>query len=723
MFCPYCGSEVKIGEKICRICGKNLPVPDKPLPLQLPDRVQHGPTDNTRTNDVKSQRFDNSSLNEGELTAGNLLDRRYEVNRKLGGGGMGSVYLVNDRRLSKLFVAKEMLNVGADSTSQETSLEWFLRESQILCQLRHPNIPVVIDFFSENTKYYLIMDYIDGKSLMEQTLPMTPVRVLDFAIIALDILQFLHEHSIIHRDIKTDHFIIEEKTGKTFLLDFGIARIFKVKTAQTAIGTIGFAPPEQYEGKADERSDIYALGAVLHHMLTGKDPRERAPFQFSPVESIVPDVPPVLASAIAKALKYNKEERFVSAKEMKYYLAGCEKVEEAYSPPEVSSAPIQETTPEEIKEKPRIPVIDEMEEDDKIFKGRLRCTSDELAKSILPPEPDYHAYKSIRRRAVEELEEAAPRRREAIQKGLLWKKNPGGGDWLADIAFLPPGNLLVASFFSGEILIIDASNGTIKNILKVKTTSSSLLSALNTCMTISDDGTRLAQGMDTSYTVVWDLPAEKRLNNLSEHTRAVTRVRFINNNKLITASKDHTIICWDLDNFAPKFKIKGDNSGVTALDVSKNSNHFYIGTESGNVFVWDINQPGMKSKGPIAQNAHRKGITDLAVSPTGDYIVTVGLEGLIRVWKTGDSIFDKLTSVASFQGHNGASGAVIFDLKSDVFITGGQDGEVKFWSPKDNKTTCSYPDIRKNIRSVSLSQNGKYLAAAGEEGTIAVWSL
>ena len=251
----------------------------------------------------------------GQLEAGTLLADRYQIERFLAGGGMGRVYLARDQRLADRRCAiKEVFDRFNDPEERARAIEYFHREAGTLSQLKHPSIPAIVDRFGEGNCYYLVMDYIEGTNLEDElatrggTLPES--RVIEIARELCEVLTYLHgfDPPIIYRDMKPGNVILTP-AGHAVLIDFGIARIFTPQGKATLIGTPGFAPPEQYTGKVDERSDLYGLAATLHYLFTGRDPEKQPPFSFPPVHTLKPDAAPFLAQAIDKALAYKPEER------------------------------------------------------------------------------------------------------------------------------------------------------------------------------------------------------------------------------------------------------------------------------------------------------------------------------------------------------------------------------------------------------------------------------
>src|SRR5580658_6547108 len=251
----------------------------------------------------------------GPLNPGTVLANRYQIERMLGGGGMGVVYLAHDQRLANWLCAiKEMVDHFIDQQQRLEANDYFAREADTLAQLKHPAIPAISDRFDDQNRHYLVMEYVEGRNLEEEFAvrgaPLPEGLVIDVARQLCDVLAYLHGLSppIIYRDMKPSNVMLTEK-GRVVLVDFGIARLFKAARKGTMIGTLGFAPPEQYQGVADPRSDIYSLGATLHYVLTGRDPEKFPPFSFPPVNELRPDISRNLAGAIDHALKYEMADR------------------------------------------------------------------------------------------------------------------------------------------------------------------------------------------------------------------------------------------------------------------------------------------------------------------------------------------------------------------------------------------------------------------------------
>ncbi len=169
------------------------------------------------------------------------------------------------------------------------------------------------------------MEYIDGVTLEDELKTnggkLAPEDVIDIAMQILDTLEYLHGLTppVIYRDLKPSNVMITSD-GRAKLIDFGIARHFAPLSNATMIGTQGYAPPEQYRGKVEIRSDLYALGATMHHALSGRDPATEPPFSFPPLRKIAPELDPALALLVDQALAYDVVNRIPDATEFKQRL-------------------------------------------------------------------------------------------------------------------------------------------------------------------------------------------------------------------------------------------------------------------------------------------------------------------------------------------------------------------------------------------------------------------
>jgi serine/threonine-protein kinase len=272
-----------------------------------------------------------------QLDPASVLNSRYEIVRRIGGGGMGAVYLAKDRNLGDAPRAvKEMVEAHLDPTQHEKAIGDFKRESLLLTSLEHPSIPTIYDYFYDEPlgRFYLVMKFISGGDLASRlrTAPggrIDEKTVADWGMQTADVLEYLHSRPkpIIYRDLKPANLMIDGNSGRVMLIDFGIARwVKREEKGVTAVGTMGYAPPELFGGRVEPRSDVYSLGATLFHLLTGADPQDNPllifDFQKNPrPRQISPSISSEMEQILMRSVEYKPEDRFHSAGAMRDALA------------------------------------------------------------------------------------------------------------------------------------------------------------------------------------------------------------------------------------------------------------------------------------------------------------------------------------------------------------------------------------------------------------------
>ncbi|MGH2829655.1 MAG: Stk1 family PASTA domain-containing Ser/Thr kinase [Actinomycetota bacterium] len=259
-----------------------------------------------------------------------VLVERYELGERLGLGGMAEVYLGKDRVLGRTVAVKTLLTQFAHDPS---FIARFRREATSAAQLNHPNIVGVYDSGSDDGRQFIVMEYVEGRTLKDvirEEGPLLPERAVEIAAEVCSALQYAHAAGIVHRDIKPANIMINRR-GEVKVADFGIARAASGETVTqtaTVLGTAQYFSPEQAQAApVDARSDLYSLGVVLYEMLTRQVPFTGA----SPVaiaykhvkEDPIPpsrlnaDVPPSMEAVVMKGLAKNPDNRYQSAQEMR----------------------------------------------------------------------------------------------------------------------------------------------------------------------------------------------------------------------------------------------------------------------------------------------------------------------------------------------------------------------------------------------------------------------
>ncbi|MBT1174492.1 serine/threonine protein kinase [Bifidobacterium sp. LC6] len=269
-----------------------------------------------------------------------VVGKRYKILTQIGKGGMSTVYLAMDSSLNKQWAIKEIKNVS-DPVQRDLVIKSLTVEANMIKRFDHPAIPRIVDLIEEKGSLFVVMDYVEGRtlsSILKKEGPQDEDDVVDWGIQLCDVLDYLHrrKHPVIFRDMKPSNVMLTPE-GAIKLIDFGIAlEIGKNDGADSKpligddrqLGTPGFGAPEQFDENAhvDARTDIYALGATLFYLLTGSHPRKNG---IVPIRQIKPELSQGLEAVIEKATRKNPDERYQSCADFAYALKHYREEDEA----------------------------------------------------------------------------------------------------------------------------------------------------------------------------------------------------------------------------------------------------------------------------------------------------------------------------------------------------------------------------------------------------------
>lgn len=700
LYCAHCGAANPDNATSCFACGQTLADTGSPAP---------------------------------DLLAPPPLKGRYHLLARLGAGGFGAVYRAEDAGLGNRLVAiKEMAQSGLKLAELAEATEAFQREAYLLAGLKHPNLPHIYDHFREAGRWYLVMDFIEGQTLeailastLEKRLPVNVV--LKIGLQLASVLGYLHANQppIIFRDLKPANVMLTA-TGHAYLIDFGIARLFKPGQAKDTliIGTPGYLAPEGY-GKAQTtpRSDIYSLGATLHHLLSGIDPSER-PFFFAPLQ---PPVPAPLQALIAQMVQMDEKDRTASMAEVKERLQQIEDGSALAAPTAVLAAPgsaeKQLVSPEQDTD-PSKPL-------------RIIPVAGQL---YLPTRPPAHNKAAITRRSV------------AIGLGAVLA---GGAIWALGRTSVPqprvsaaPTVMPASTNAPGSTPIPPATPtpnttpiGSETTIFHIYRGHTSTVVALAWSPL---DGTTIASASDDGTTQIWD---SATLRSFYTHQGEAFKMAWSPNGQYIaTGGPGGQVQVWLAGNgynvnayprfaalsrrsllFAGQSALTGQQTlisskpggkrspfsggGVNALAWSPDSQRIATSGYTSAIKVWDA----LSGQQLISFADQMGGAFALAWKSDGQRILS-GNSNAVYLWDAENG-----TMLVPYEGLIYAVIALESSPDGHFFASGGQDNLVRVWSENQNTPITIYISHSGEINDIAWSPDGKRIASASDDGTVQIW--
>lgn len=631
------------------------------------------------------------------IQPGVLLQNRYRVLKRLGQGGFGQTFVVDDRGRRKVLKILSLERFSSPEWKQKV-ISLFQREAHVLSRLEHPGIPKVEPdgFFtlidpSGETLYCLVMEKIDGPNLkqwMEKrgNKPILQEQAIAWLKQLAEILDQLHQQELVHRDLKPANIMLRSN-GHLALIDFGAVRevteTYLVKKDENVTGTViisaGYTPPEQAEGKAVPQSDFFALGRTFVYLLTGKSPTD---FDKDPRTGKLNwrDYAPQVSKELADLIDYLMATFPGRRPQTPRIILRC--IEEAASPvvPMPLVAPVRRINrspaPVETPSTPKFPWT---------AKPLFNLISGVLP-TLAPPSP--------------------------WQKSQLRRTLSGHSDVVKSVVISPDGKTLVSGSYDKTIKVWDLATGKVLHTLLGH-------SQRVTCIAISPDGQILASGSYDRTIKLWALTSGELLATLTGHLDRIRHIAFSPNGQTLI-SIAQKIMLWAVRTGKLLLTLNGHSDSARLATFSPDGQTCVIGSLDGTIDLWNPhNGKRLRTFSRPSGGITTNGITSLAFSPDGQTLAS-GSSMVIQLWNphTGQ----RLRTFSSESGGIASSGTTSVTFSPDgQTLASGCGTTIQLWDLQSGKRLCVLSGHSKSVESIAFSPNRDILVSGSDDKTIKIW--
>jgi WD40 repeat protein len=720
--------------------------------------------------------------------------RHYAISGEIAKGGMGRVLAARDLRLGRSVAIKELLPRNRDLARR------FEREARITARLQHPAIIHVNEAGVWNSgEPFYAMTKVSGRSLDKviAELPTLNERLslLPNVIAVVDALAYAHSENVIHRDLKPANILVGE-FGETVVIDWGLAKDLGLPNdpvqpcslqvgpddtdAGSIVGTPAYMPPEQASGQSvDQRADVYALGAVLYHVLVGSPPYSGATavevlqrvidLPCVPVRDREPGAPPDLIAIVAKAMARDPGDRYRSARELaqdlKRFQTGQLVAAHHYTPFQLfwrwlrrrrlavgvggvaavvlvvgATLSISRILGDKRFEQLRRDVLLEDRGRAELLAGHhgralaylaaalhgdaQGALGFMIAEAARPFDAQIDSISSGDRGKVVVAYSPDGRRVATAGVGSVQIRDGQRTTVLAASIGL---TRVIAFDRSGE-RVVTAGDDKVARVWSVSGGSPRLFVGHTDAIIdaeFSEDGQRIATASADGTARVWNIAAGTSLA-LSYHSRPVVSVRFSpgDGSYVATASEDSTACVWSASDGLPISPLRGHSDAVNTVRWSLDGVRVLTASADGTARVWDpiLGKPVIK---PIAHEPHSRIVT-AEFSSDGHRIVTAGTDRTARIWQLASDTADapalaSATLIATL-GHAGGINAAAFSADGALVATAGQDSVAKVWDASTGQLVLSFEHAGV-VETLAFNHDGSRLVTGSRDGTTQIWDV
>jgi WD40 repeat protein/serine/threonine protein kinase len=616
----------------------------------------------------------------------------YELLEEIARGGMGVVYKARQVSLDRLVAIKTLL---LGSFSGKESIQRFRVEASAAASLRHPNIVAVHEVGVHEDEHYLVMDYIPGPTLSRLCAgqPLAPKRAAAYARKIAEAVHFAHEHGVLHRDLKPSNVLIDQD-DQPHVTDFGLAKRQDKDSELTlsgqVLGTPSYMAPEQASGKrglVGPYTDVYSLGAILFHLLTGRPPfvaenihdTLQMVLEQEPItpRSLVMGVPRDLDTICLKCLRKEPGKRYGTAQELAEELGRFLNQEPIHA---------RRTTQGEklwrwCRRRPAM--------------ASLAAATTALTLAVVIGSPI----------AVYRINGA----RAQSEKNLYFAKiNLMERAWQRDNVHRV--RQLLSETASYPERGFEWYYWQLQAHLELKTLSGHRGPVL--CVAYSPDGERVLTGSDDHTARLWDAVSGKELLTLTGHRAGVMSVAFSpDGERIVTGSADHTAKIWNSRSGKEILTLWGHQGGFVYVAWSPDGKLIVTGSDIAR--VWDAT-----SGKRLITLSHKGSLRAVAFSPDGGRIVTGSDDKTAKVWETASG-----KELSTLAGHRLDVVSIAFSADGKRIVTGSEDGTIRVWDAVSFRQLFVIEQKHNTVDSVGFSPDGRRIVSVGggDETTARFW--
>lgn len=637
-----------------------------------------------------------------------LLRGRYRAVKPIGRGGFGRTYLALDvDRLNTYCVIKQFAPQAQGTKSLNKALELFTQEAMRLNELgEHPQIPNLLAYFEQDRYLYLVQQRIEGLNLSQEIHRLGPLDEANVRTLLMDLLpvmQFIHDHKVIHRDITPSNIIRRKVDNRPVLIDFGVAKQFSetlLLQPGTRIGTEGYAPIEQLRsGQAYPSSDIYSLGATCLHLLTGcrpdglYNPLEGRWMWREELAKVGTGVSPQMGQVLDRMVKDLISDRYTSAQEV---LADLQ-----------SLPSLQGAVPGWVRQH---------KTDGRISTSSppfgVGWSSPPSSPSPLPSGAETHRSAQGKAKGISKNKAASGRRQPVIPpKGSGWRcvrVLKGHGSWVTSVVFNPKTATLASGGLDDKICLWNLQTGVMLYSLVGHPRGVN-------GVVMSPKGQVLVSCGDDNTIKLWDLNAGTLLYTLSGHSRDVNAVALGPNGLLLASGgEDRSVRLWKTDKGTPLATMAGSAGIIKSVAISPDERWVVSGGLDNKVQVWSVGQGTLLK----SLSGHFNSVNGVAISKTGKLVASASKDRTVRLWRLPQGELLKTMS-----GHSQDVNAIAFLPDSRTLVSGSSDCTVRIWDGELGELKHTLTGHTSSVTAVAVHRSGQLIASASTDKTVRVWQL